>query len=298
MNALVLSSLHPGPPLLSSFTWDPLPLATIGAGCLIYVVGLSRLWHHAGVGRGVSVARALAYALGMLALAVALLSPLDYLSDRLFSAHMSQHELLMVLAAPLMVVGRPFTAYMRALPPAGRAALGRWLKRPRVRWAWQFTSAPLLVLVLHALVRWVWHIPALFEAAMRHEVLHAFQHVTFFLSAALFWWALIHGRYGKVGYGLAVLFVFATTLHTSVLGALIALSPRLLYPIYRARAPAAGLAPLDDQGLAGLIMWVPSGVLLSLSGLALFAAWLGEAERRARRAERPFESSPPPLEIP
>jgi cytochrome c oxidase assembly factor CtaG len=121
---------------------------------------------------------------------------------------------------------------------------------------------------------------------MRSEPLHAFQHLTFFATAALLWWALIHGRYGKVGYGVSVLFVFATVMHTSVLGALISIAPRVLYPIYQQRSLALGWDPLEDQELAGILMWVPSGVLLTLVGLALFAAWLGEAERRARRAER------------
>jgi putative membrane protein len=119
---------------------------------------------------------------------------------------------------------------------------------------------------------------------MRNEALHAVQHFTFFLSAALFWWALVHGRYGKAGYGLAVLFVFATAVHTSVLGALISIAPRLLYPIYAQRASGLGWDPLEDQELAGLIMWIPSGGLFTLTALALFCAWLGEAERRSQRS--------------
>jgi putative membrane protein len=79
--------------------------------------------------------------------------------------------------------------------------------------------------------------------------------------------------------------VFATAVHTSILGALISVAPRLLYRIYEQRARGAGYSPLEDQELAGLIMWVPSGVLFSLTALALFGAWLGEAERRARRVE-------------
>jgi putative membrane protein len=130
----------------------------------------------------------------------------------------------------------------------------------------------------------LWHVPVLFEAAMRDERLHAFQHFTFFLSAALFWWALVHGRYGRAGYGLAVLFVFATAVHTSILGALISVAPRLIYAIYEQRARLAGWQPLEDQELAGLIMWIPSGLLFLATALALFAAWLGEAERRAARS--------------
>jgi cytochrome c oxidase assembly factor CtaG len=291
MTASLLSAYHPGGALALSWTWDPLPLVTLAASSLGYALGVTRLWQKAGLNRGVTLAEASCFAMGMLALAGALLSPLDRLSDSLFSAHMSQHELLMVAAAPLFVLGRPLLVYLWALPPRARVVIGAGLQMAPARFGWEFVSAPLFVLVLHGLVRWVWHVPALFEAAMRHEALHAVQHLSFFATAALFWWALIHGRYGKAGYGLAVLFVFATALHTSVLGALLSIAPRVLYPIYSARAQAAGWAPLEDQELAGIIMWVPSGALLAATGLALFAAWLGEAERRARRAENLLEVS-------
>jgi putative membrane protein len=276
---------HPAADLEFRWTWDPLSVLLIGGTLGLYGWGLTRLWRAAGVGSGINPLRAACFGLGELALALALLSPLDRLSDSLFAAHMSQHELLMVVAAPLMVVGRPLTAYLWALPVDLRLHTGRALSQPRARWAWQFISAPLFVLVLHGAVRWLWHVPALFEGAMRSEAWHAVQHASFFATAALFWWALLHGRYGRAGYGLAVLFVFATALHTSVLGALIAVAPRLLYPIYRDRAAALGWQPLEDQELAGLLMWVPSGALFLLGALALFAAWLGEAERRAARAE-------------
>lgn len=284
-SVLAALAYHPAPELSASWTWDPLPLATICLTLAGYGWGLARLWRAAGRAVGIKPLEAACFLLGEAALCLALLSPLDNLSDSLFSAHMSQHELLMVVAAPLFVLGRPLTAYLWALPRAQRLSVGQALQRAPVRWTWQFVSAPLFVLVLHAIVRWLWHLPTLFEQAMRDEALHAFQHASFFVTAALFWWALIHGRYGRAGYGLAVLFVFATVLHTSVLGALIAIAPRLLYPIYGDRAVALGWQPLDDQALAGLLMWVPSGVLFTLTGLALFGAWLGEAERRASRNE-------------
>jgi putative membrane protein len=196
---------------------------------------------------------------------------------------MSQHELLMVVAAPLLVLGRPAIALAWTLPPAARRAVSHGIKQPFWQLAWLFVYAPLFVLAAHAVVRWIWHQPAWFEAAMRDEALHTLQHASFFGSATLFWWALVHGRYGRIGYGLGVLFVFATMLHTSILGALISVAPRLLYPIYSDRTQQFGWEPLEDQELAGLIMWIPSGILFTAIGLALFAAWLGEAERRALR---------------
>ena len=91
----------------------------------------------------------------------------------------------------------------------------------------------------------------------------------------------MHGRYGRIGYGIAVLYVFLTAVHSSVLGALLTVAPSIWYPWYAATARAWEINALHDQQLAGLVMWVPSGVIFIVLGLALFAAWLGEAERRA-----------------
>jgi putative membrane protein len=119
--------------------------------------------------------------------------------------------------------------------------------------------------------------------------LHALQHFCFFFTAALFWWTLVQGRYGRAGYGAGVLFVFITSVHSGILGALMTFGRALWYPTYDAPARAAGIDPLRDQQLAGLLMWIPAGLILMIVGLALCAAWLGEAERRAR------SPGPPPL---
>jgi putative membrane protein len=110
---------------------------------------------------------------------------------------------------------------------------------------------------------------------------HAVQHLCFFGTAALFWWGIAHGRYGRTGYGAAVVYVFATALHSGLLGALLTVSPRVWYVPYLT-THVGGLAPLEDQQLAGLVMWVPAGLLLTGGGLVLFAAWLRESDRRTR----------------
>jgi heme/copper-type cytochrome/quinol oxidase subunit 3 len=97
----------------------------------------------------------------------------------------------------------------------------------------------------------------------------------------LFWWGLVYGRYGRAAYGASALFVFVTMVHTGLLGALFALSTSAYYPMYRERAAAAGFDAVSDQQLAGLYMWVPSGIVLTVFGLALMVAWLSEADRRA-----------------
>jgi putative membrane protein len=247
---------------------------------VLYAVGLRRLWSRLGPGGGIRWWEAACFAAGWLSLGVALVSPLDRLSDILFSAHMAQHELLMVVAAPLLVLGRPFLPVLWALPAPARDAVGAWVRHPAVRGTWGWITAPFAVLALHATAVWVWHAPLLFEAALRSETVHAFQHLCFFWTAALFWWSMVQGGYGRLGYGLAVLFVFATAVHTSVLGALLTFASVLWYPMYAGRSADWGVPALQDQQLAGLYMWVPSGLTFLVLGLALFAAWIGEAERR------------------
>jgi cytochrome c oxidase assembly factor CtaG len=144
-----------------------------------------------------------------------------------------------------------------------------------------------LVIITTALVMvWVWHARPLFNAALANEWVHALQHLCFFGTAVLFWWGLVFGRYGRVGYGVSVLFVFATATHTSLLGVLLTVSERVFYSAYETSTGSLGLDPLDDQRLGGLVMWIPGGVTMLLASLALMLASLGEARRRVARASR------------
>src|SRR5438067_569297 len=248
-----------------------------------YGAGVARLWRNAGVGQGIARGQAAAFACGWLALAAALVSPLDELAERLFAAHMAQHELLMVVAAPLVALASPLVAFMWTLPRGGRRTVMYWVRGRRIAAAWVAVTAPATVWLLHAAVLWIWHMPSLYDAALQHEAVHAVQHTCFFTSAALFWWGLAHGRYGRTGYGVAVVYLFATAVHSGVLGALLAFSPRVWYPLYDRPATTLGLTPLEDQQLAGLLMWVPAGLVFIAGGLYFFAAWLRESERRTRR---------------
>ena len=249
--------------------WNAATAVVLGIMLLVYARGAFRSrprpW------------QVLAFLGGLVSTVVALLSPLDRLSDILFSAHMAQHEILMLVAAPLLVLGRPLVVMLWAFGARARAEIGAVVRKPIVAATWERITGPLFVLILHAVVLWVWHVPALFEAALHNEAVHVVQHLGFFVTAALFWWALIHGRYGRVGYGVGVAYVFATAMHTQILGALLTFGRKVWYPTHAART---GAAALDDQQLAGVVMWVPFGVIFVVIGLALFAAWLGEAERR------------------
>jgi len=134
--------------------------------------------------------------------------------------------------------------------------------------------------LLHGLAIWLWHVPVLFDAAVDQVALHRLQHLSFFGTAVLFWWAVLW----RSEAGAAAWHVVVTMLHTSVLGALMALAPRVLYVAQTATAAAWGLTPLEDQQLAGLIMWVPAGTIYAGTALALIALWIRNSGRKARQA--------------
>jgi putative membrane protein len=129
-------------------------------------------------------------------------------------------------------------------------------------------------------------VPALFDAALADERIHALQHLVFFVSAAVFWWALIYGRYGRAGYGVGVAFVFVTMLYSGLLGAVLSLGDHALYA-HAEPTLRWGIDPVDDQRRAGLLMWVPAGVIMTSVGLAILAAWLGQSAVRIGRSAHP-----------
>src|SRR5215211_5604065 len=233
------------------YTWgrDPLVWLCLLASGWLYLRGVRRLWRESGVGRGVRRWEAWCYAGGWAALCVALVSPLHPWGGVLFSAHMTQHEVLMVAAAPLLVLGRPVVAFLWAVPVGWARASGEAAKAAWFRRAWRALTNPLTAWALHALALWVWHVPALFQATLKSDLVHTLQHVSFLGSALLFWWALVHGPRGLMGYGAAVLYLFTTSVHSGVLGALITFTGRTLSPAYSKTTQSWGLTPLEDQQL-------------------------------------------------
>ncbi len=259
----------------SPSAWDLAIAAGLAGAALLYAIGRATL--PASTARRTRLAPA-AFWTGWAAMLMAVLPPLDRLAVERFSAHMLQHELLMLVGAPLVIAGRAFATALLGLPARARAAAASLVQGPGAAGTWRLLSAPLTAWALHGVTVWMWHVPALYEAAVRHEGVHAVQHATFVGTAALFWSGLIYGRYGRAGYGASVFYVFTTLVHTGLLGAVFTLAPSAIYPLYAARTPDA----VGDQQIAGLVMWVPAGLVLTLTGLALFAAWLGDAGRRSR----------------
>ena len=257
--------------------WDVAVLALLGISGLAYLRGALRRAARGAVYRRFEPA---AFAVGWLALIASVLPPVDRLAVELFSIHMVQHTLIMLVGAPLMVVGRPLPVFLEGLPRALRGGAAAVLQSRAGTRASRSLTMPLLAWATHGLVLWVWHVPTLYQLAVASEPVHLVQHAMFFATAGFFWWGLVYGRYGRAGYGAAAFYVFTTLVHTGILGAAFTLAGMPLYPDYGPPTHAHGLDPLEDQQLAGLIMWVPSGFVLTLLGIGLCAAWLGESDRR------------------
>jgi cytochrome c oxidase assembly factor CtaG len=134
--------------------------------------------------------------------------------------------------------------------------------------------------VLHGIAIWVWHIPALFDAAVVDSTLHRLQHTSFLVTALLFWYSLMRtSRSGQ-----AVWHLFFTMLHTSLLGALLAVAPRVLYAVQTSHSLDWGLTALEDQQLAGIVMWVPAGTVYAGATLYYAARWIGSSARAAAQS--------------
>jgi cytochrome c oxidase assembly factor CtaG len=268
---------HPGHPAGGDWNGEAWIIATISASLLLYVVGTARLWRRAGIGRGITTAAAARFAAGWGALAAALLSPLDAWAEGSFALHMVQHELLMVLAAPLLVMSRPLEAWTWALAPRWRHALAALGRARPLAGLWRALTDPVGAWTFHAVALWAWHVPWLFSMAVRDPAVHALQHSCFLLSALAFWWSVLaKGLQRAQAPALASL--FTTMLHTGALGALLTFAPSPWYP-HSDTLNLLGLDALEDQQLGGLVMWVPGGLAYLAAGLAIVGRWLLPAPR-------------------
>jgi len=275
----------------SAWTWEPLAAAGIALVAAWYGAGILRLWREAGRGRSVSVWRAGAFGAGLLTTALALFSPVDTLGETLFAAHMVQHLLLMLLAPPLLVLGAPSRVLLWAAPVELRRSVAFWWGRRRsLSRALETLWHPATAWVLSLLALILWHIPGWYGAALRNDSVHAAEHLSFLGTGFLFWWVVLRpDGHERLNPAVSVLYLFSAALPGGLLGALLTFAGRPLYPSQSASAALWGLTPLEDQQLAGLIMWMPGGLVYFGAAAAFFLAWLhGEELRSYRRPAASF----------
>lgn len=251
----------------SVWSVDPVAVSLLLLVAVIYARGARRFGRRALATQQAFKRRQLYFWLGWIALALALLPPLDPLGEVLFSAHMVQHETMMLIAGPLLVMSRPGSALLRGMGRSIARVFGSFTRQGRSFWS--TLISPMGAWCIHALGLWGWHVPALFNAGLSNNGIHALQHLSFLLISLIFWYALLRPRRYNSGFG--VIYLFTTALHTSLLGALLTFSPRIWYSPYAMTAPQWGFSPLEDQQLGGLIMWVPGGVVFVVAGLLALA---------------------------
>lgn len=276
--------------------WNVDPLISMGMlfGSWIYLRGVVALWRSVGVDRGIRRWQVWSFTGGMVLLVIALISPLDALGGALFSAHMVQHLLLFLVAPMLLALSRPNVAIPWALPVASRKPFLVWAHRqPVIRGFQSIWSNPIVVWVTFCTVLWIWHVPAMYDAALRSDLVHSIEHVSFLLGAFVFWSYLIQTRqHRRVKNGLTVLFVFTTTVQSGLLGAILTFAGVTLYDGHAPFTEAWGLSVLEDQQLAGVLMWIPMGMWFTITTLVVFVAWLRDAERSVQQWETAAERRP------
>lgn len=268
-----------------AWNWDPLLWIGIVLPGWLYLAGVRSLWKKSGSERVISRWHAAAFGAGWIALVAALISPLEALSGMLLSAHMVQHLLLMIVAAPFLLLGAPQMVLPWAFPLSWRIQTARcWNKQAGLRASWKFIANPFVVWWLHALAVWVWHLPGPYQAAVDNNMIHAIEHASFFISALLFWWVVIAGeKHGQMNYGLGTLYIFITALSSGVLGALITFAAEPWYPVYIDRTLQWGLTALEDQQLAGLIMWIPANFVYLVAVIVLLVEWFKQMDAKSAK---------------
>lgn len=274
---------HTGAPLRphdlwSAWQFDPLEILGLVAAATLYWRG----WRPAdGAGR------MWAWWAGWTALVLALVSPLDALAGVLISAHMVQHVLLVAVAAPLLAASAPGAALVRGLPGSMRRAVASVPVRLGVGpGGFRTFRSPTARLLVFVGAFWLWHASVLYGAAVESGWVHALEHASF-LGAGLAVWSVIVGpRRVRVDRGRAVIMVFLLGLQSVLLATLITFATTPWYEPYSTTAPGWGLEPLADQQLAGVVMWVPSGLILTSVGIVLLVRWLREIDDEDSRPGR------------
>lgn len=268
--------------------WDPrldAALVLLAAGA-IYSLGWWRLRRagHGGLATGWRLA---AYGSGLAVAAFSLMGPVDVLQELLFAIHMVQHLLLMLVAAPLLVLAAPFPISLWGLPAGARRALGRWMApATRTRRVLDRATGPWLVLAVHMATIWLWHTPAGYNGALRHPWVHDVQHITFFGTALAFWWCTAAAEptlQPRLGYGLRLALVLMALFQTQILSIVIAMADRPLYDFYTTVPRLWGMSVMDDQRWSGVIMWVPGGLWYVMTAVLLLERMMSRQERTVRR---------------
>jgi len=256
--------------MTSSWVGPATAVVGLAAGGLIYTAGWRR-YRRRLPGR-FAASHLAAFLGGLASLWVAIASPLDEAAEALLSAHMVQHILLLTVAPALLLLGDPLLPLLRGLPDAWRRSLVAPLLRWRsLRAAVHWLVHPLAALLLSSIIFWSWHLPTVYQLALRVPAIHLVEHASFLAGGLLFWYPVVLPWPGRPRWpsGAMIPYLLAADVQNTVLAAVLTFSDRVLYPSYQFHGRATEAAALADQVLAGVIMWVPMSVVYLVP-----AAWL------------------------
>jgi len=235
--------------------------------------------------------RPLLCSIGFIAIIAALFSPIEQLADEFFFIHMIQHLLLQMIAVPLILLGTPIVPIMRGWPiKLRRSVIIKIMQNRIVRKTLWFLTRPLISLLAYSVLLWVWHLPNFYEAAIKHEAIHQLEHFTFLITSAIYWSVIIDPKplQTYVAYSKRILIILAGAVQNIALGAYITIYPDILYPWYQNIDQGnfwLVTSPLEDQQLAGLIMWVPGTMMYLIALLILLGKLLSSEEKSVLQRE-------------
>ncbi len=270
------------PGVLLAWRLDLLPLAGVVVAGVAFLVA-ARAVGRAHPGNRPAGWRTAAFLAGLVAILLALVSPIEAYEGQLFSVHMVQHMLLELVAAPLLLLGAPVTLALRVASPSVRRSLLRVLRSRAVA----VISFPLLAWLLFAAVNWGWHLSSLYDQALESPPLHYLQHASFLGAALLFWWPVVGADPARwrLPYPVRLFYLFLAMPQNSFLGVALMSAPTVLYSHYLTNLRTWGPTALADQSVGGILMWVFGDVVFLLAMGGVVAAWVRQEDRRTARLD-------------
>jgi putative membrane protein len=257
--------------MLAHWELEPGVVATLAVVAAVYLRGWRT--YHRRVPARFPPWRLQAFLAGLVSLWLAAASPADTLADQLLSAHMVQHILLLSVAPPLLLLGSPLLPIIRGLPRLLRTAVVRPLSHQRwLRHAASTLTHPATALAISSVILWAWHVPSLYDLALRNPAVHATEHALFFTGGLLFWWPVVQPWPSRPRWprGAIIPYLLVADVQNTILAAILTFSDRVLYPWYaQAPSPLGGMTPQQDQTLAGVLMWVPMSLVYLVPAFAL-----------------------------
>ena len=277
---------HAGAEWWTAWHADPELLLPVALGAFLYLRGLRR-WRERS--RPHSRWRVALYFAGLAMIVLAAESPLDHLAERHFTYHVLQHEALMMLAIPMVLLGAPTTPVLLGMPRwARRNVVQPLMRSAAAQGAYRTLTHPLVAGAAFNVVLYSWHLaPGWYDQALRDPLTHDMQHFSFAVTATLLWWSVIDPRplHSRMGYPLRMLYLLAVSTPKHFLAALITFAGTPLYDFYATVQPVFDVSPERDQATAGTIMWIPSQMMYLLAMAAVFFVWAHKSEQQQRAVE-------------